>query len=116
MSEIEPKDHRFRFKVEVEHGDLLVNDAICTWFGGPNDPSDSGEAASGISTRDHPNLIGCALPMDGCHSSETDGSPLPKLPWNTFVRVTNRANGKTASVPRIADPADDHRVLLGVPF
>jgi hypothetical protein len=101
MFEIEPKDHRFRFKVEVEDGDLRVNNAICTWFGGENDPSDNGQTASGVSTLNHPHLIGCALPMDGCHSSATDGSPLPKLPWNTFVRVTNRANGRTASVPLI---------------
>jgi hypothetical protein len=101
MSEIRSADPQFHFVVEVKGADLFVNNVICTWFGGPNDPSDSGHTASGVSTRDHPDLLGCALPMDGFHSAKTDGSPVPKLPWNTFVRVTNRANGKSASVPVI---------------
>jgi hypothetical protein len=39
--------------------------------------------------------------MDGSHSVKTDGSPLPKPPRNTFVRVSNRANDKKASIPLI---------------
>src|SRR5207245_3639032 len=39
--------------------------------------------------------------MDGFHHPATNGSPLPKLPWNTYVHVTNPRNNKTLSVPLI---------------
>ncbi len=98
---IRPLDPTFRFVVDVQGNDLVVSNVVCTWFGGPHDKSDDGSTASGISTRDHPNLVGCALPMNGCHSRLTDGSPLPRLPWWTLVNVTNLSTGDTASVPLI---------------
>ncbi len=85
----------------VEGDDLWGRDVRASWFGGPDDREDSGETASGVNTRRHPDIIGCALPMDGFHHPATNGSPLPKLPWNTYVRVTNPRNNKTLSVPLI---------------
>ena len=92
---------RTDFSVEVEGDDLVVRDVVCTWFGGPNDPQDSGETASGVNTREHPNILGCSLPMDGFHHAPTDGSPLPRIDWKTFVKVRNRANNRELSVPLI---------------
>jgi Transglycosylase/N-acetylmuramoyl-L-alanine amidase len=91
----------FAFVVEVVEHDLVVRSVVATWFGGPNDPSDSGQTASGISTRQDPKLLGCALPMDGFRFHKTDGSPIPRLPWGTEVRVTNKASGQSASFPLI---------------
>src|SRR5262249_26037833 len=85
----------------VEGNDLWVRDVKASWFGGPDDSEDSGETASGVNTRLHPDIVGCALPMNGFHLPSTDGSPIPKLPWNTYVRVTNLKSNKTLSVPVI---------------
>jgi hypothetical protein len=91
MSEITSGDPHLHFVVEVEAGNLVVNNVICTWFGGPNDPRDSGHTASGVSTRDHPNLIGWVLSMDGFHSSKTDGSPLPKITME-YIRARKQSS------------------------
>jgi hypothetical protein len=89
-------DPAFDFLVPIVSGnDIVVSGVRATWFGGPNDPSDSGETKSGISTIANPNLLGCALPMDGWNDANTDGSPIPKLPWNTQVRVTNKTTNLT---------------------
>ena len=67
-------------------------------FGGANDPLDNGETASGVSTKDRPKILGCALPLNygPCH-----GSPIPKVPWFTRVRVFSHNNNKTMTVPLI---------------
>lgn len=84
----------FAFSVEVDGDDLVVRDTRCTCFGGTNDPQDSGETASGISTKD-PSVIGCALPRDYNGPSAgvrkaLQGSPIPeKLPFKTLVEVDN---------------------------
>jgi hypothetical protein len=98
---IQSRESAYGFVVEVVGQDLVVRNVVCTWFGGPNDPSDSGQTASGISTRDNPQLLGCALPMDGFNFHKTDGSPIPRLPWNTPVRVVNRRSGQSATFPLI---------------
>jgi hypothetical protein len=89
MSSILHGDGSFRFTAEVVGDDLKVSNVVSTWFGGPDDPSDNGLTASGVSTRDNPGLLGCALPMNGFHNARTDGSPIPRLPWQTPVRVKN---------------------------
>ena len=91
-SELLRGDGSFKFTAEVVGNDIAVTNVVATWFGGPDDPSDSGETASGISTRDNPNLLGCALPMDGFNVKATDGSPIPRLPWQTAVRVRKSSN------------------------
>ena len=87
--------------VSIEGNDVWVRNVNATWFGGPNDRSDSGETASGVNTRAHPDILGCALPMAGFHHRATDASPIPRLPWFTPVRVTNAKTGKEIQVPLI---------------
>ena len=83
----------YKFKLAVDGPNLVVDSARATWFGGPDDEDDDGETASGIvNTRQNPDYIGLSLPMyevsKACH-----GSPIPKLPWGTHVRITNIATG-----------------------
>ncbi len=71
-----------------------MTNARATCFGGSDDPQDDGQTASGISTK-NPAVFGVALPMDGrqfpgaSHGTHValDGSPIPKVPWRTLVRV-----------------------------
>ena len=103
MNQIIRGDGSFRFVAFIDHDDLVVEDVVCSWFGGRDDPGDDGETASGVNTRDNPDIRGAALPMDGFHHPATDGSPIPKLPWKTSITVTNRQdrNGTTKSFPLI---------------
>lgn len=94
-------DGSFSFAAEVVGNDIAVRNVTATWFGGPNDPSDSGQTASGISTRNNPTLMGCSLPMDGFRHPKTDGSPIPRLPWNTMVRVKNLKTQTVIDLPLI---------------
>lgn len=97
MGRILQGDGSFKFVAAVEGTDLVVENVVCTFFGGDDDPQDNGETASGVLTKGHPNLLGCSLPMDGFHHPSTNGSPIPKLPWKTPVLVTNLANQKSQS-------------------
>ena len=93
-------DGRYGFTARVEGDDLVVSGVRATWFGGADDPDDNGQTASGLSTRRHPDLLGCALPMNGYRL--TRGSPLPDLPYmTTTVRVACPATGKQATLPLI---------------
>lgn len=73
--------------------DLVLKNAKVTAFGGTNDKMDSGDTASGISTK-NPKVMGCALPRNYTGSSKANrealnGSPIPaKLPFKTLVEVT----------------------------
>ena len=73
------------WKVSIDGADILVTNARFTCFGGANDPQDSGATASGISTKAHPELLGCALPMRRDASKYLRGSPMPRLPWGISV-------------------------------
>lgn len=100
-------DGTWPFTARVDGADVVVDDARITCFGGSNDPQDSGETASGISTRKNPDLAACSLPMDGRMFSglskgeraALNGSPIPRVPWKTIVRVT--VAGKNLDVPVI---------------
>jgi hypothetical protein len=72
-------------KVAVEGVDLVIGPGVVTAFGGTQDRMDSGETASGLSTKDNPSYLGCALPMRRDSSPVLRGSPVPKLPWLTNV-------------------------------
>lgn len=91
-------DGQWGFRVIVDGDDLLVENARATWFGG-DDPEDSGETASGVMTKGHPDILGCALPIQGFR--QTDGSPMPHLPWFTTVRVYCPRTNKHVEVPLI---------------
>lgn len=79
-------------KMSVDGKDILIEPGIVTAFGGASDSMDSGETASGVSTKDNPSYIGCALPMRRDASSALRGSPIPKIPWKTTV-IFSSSNG-----------------------
>jgi hypothetical protein len=115
-----PSAPEWRFlKVYREGDDLVVPHAVATVFGwdtalGVRDPDDNGECASGRGTREHPGILGCALPVSTSRKS-TRGSAfpkVPKLPWLTPVIVTRGAKTITVqlidngpSAPPLNDPA-----------
>lgn len=97
-------DGSFPWTAEVVGDDIVIRNARATCFGGSDDPQDSGETASGIHTKDHPELAACSLPMDynGAHAPTRralSGSPIPRVPWKTQVRVTH--GDKVLTVPVI---------------
>jgi hypothetical protein len=106
-------DGTWSWAARIDGDDVLVENARMTCFGGSDDPQDSGETASGISTKRNPDLAACSLPMDGrmfpalsrAEHAALDGSPIPRVPWKTLVRVTvffnNGAAQKTVDLPVI---------------
>ena len=86
------------FTPVVEGNDIVVRGAVATWFGGADDPEDNGETASGVSTKKRPAILGCALPMN---FGPCAGSPIPRLPWGTWVEVVLCATGEKIMVPVI---------------
>jgi len=88
-------DGTWAFVALVDGNDLVVRNAKTTWFGGPNDPLDNGETASGISTIKRPDILGCAIPMN---FGPCKGSPIPRVPWGTKVEVKHLDSGKTIMV------------------
>ena len=75
-------------KARIDGDDIVIDPGIVTAFGGAHDTMDSGDTASGISTKDNPSFIGCALPMNR-DTIALRGSPIPKLPWKTAVIFTD---------------------------
>ncbi len=104
------------FKVEVIGNDLWVRNVRATCFGGSGDSMDSGETASGYSTKGHPDLQAVSLPMDYSGPSAAtrnalSGSAIPMMPFGltadgrqnldgAWVQVFF-ANGKDATGPCI---------------
>ena len=91
-------DGTWGFTAIVDGDDIIVRNAVATWFGGVGDPEDNGETASGVNTKKRPNILGCALPMN---FGPCAGSPIPKVPWGTQVEITHLATEKTITVPVI---------------
>lgn len=100
-------DGTWPWTASIDGADVIVTDARATCFGGSGDPQDGGDTASGISTAKHPEIAACSLPMDGrmfkglspAEHRALDGSPIPRVPWQTIVRVTH--NGQTEDFPVI---------------
>lgn len=88
-------------KAHIDGQDIVIKDAVCTAFGGKADNMDSGETASGVSTKDNPSFIGCALPMRRDGSSALRGSPIPKIPWKSTVLFTDPKTGTSVSTKLI---------------
>lgn len=87
-------DGTWPWTARIDGADIVVDDARATCFGGSGDSMDSGETASGISTAKNPMLRACALPMsytgkNAALKKALGGSPIPKVPWKTLVRVTS---------------------------
>jgi hypothetical protein len=96
----------YNFTVTVDGGDLVVMNVVATCFGPPYDPQDTGQTTSGINLRSQPDFVGCSLPMmprnaTPAQAHELEGTPLPLVPFQTMVRVTNIQNQKTIDVPVI---------------
>ena len=90
----------------VDGDDVVVSKVTCTFFGGDHDPQDDGTTASGVNTRNNPDVMGCALPViqtvKGKRYLPTCESPIaitPHIPWKTQVQVT--AGGNIITVPLI---------------
>lgn len=97
-------DGTWPFSAHIDGDDVVVVNCRATCFGGGADPQDSGETASGISTKDNPRMEACALPMNytganGPLRKALGGSPIPRVPWRTLVEIM--ANGKKLTVPVI---------------
>lgn len=97
-------DGTWPWSAHVDGDDILVIGVTGTCFGGSDDTMDSGETASGISTKDRPNLKACALPMAYSGTNRAlrkalGGSPIPKVPWGTMVEIMS--NGRRLRVPVI---------------
>lgn len=100
-------DGTWPWKAHIDGDDIVVLGARATCFGGSSDPQDNGDTASGISTKKNPDLAAVSLPMDGlafhglsrAEHAALDGSPIPRIPWNTPVEVTS--GGITFTFPVI---------------
>jgi hypothetical protein len=91
-------DGSWPFKVKMV-GVLEVLNVTATWFGGDLDPQDKGNTACGYPTKGHPDLIGCALPMEFCSQSpSTKGSPIPRLPWGLLPTGQYNSGGACVMV------------------
>jgi hypothetical protein len=102
---------------EIIGNDIVVQNAKTTAFGGANDKGDNGQTACGFPTKGHPDLLGCALPLDGyAHTprehAALDGTPLPHMdfgltskgadrPAGAHVEVTDLKSGVQIVVPVI---------------
>lgn len=69
-------------KAFKDGNDIVVRGAQTTWFGGPDDSEDDSQAAIGMNLLNHPNFLGCALPIRVLNFNPTKGSPLPHIPWH----------------------------------
>lgn len=91
-------DGSWPWSAHIDGDDIVVLGVGATCFGGGNDPMDSGETASGISTKRNPRIVACALPMaykgrDAATRKALGGSPIPMMPW--FPQVVVTINGKS---------------------
>lgn len=87
----------FNFKPEFIGEDIVLTDVYATWWGDTSDyesGQDDGTTASGVNTKDHPNLQACSLPIVkysiGKLFAPTCNSPIAfnhKIPWNTMVKI-----------------------------
>ncbi len=91
----------------VDGPDIVIEPGSITWFGGPDDPEDSGETMSGVDNHKY-GVLGCALPVAWWVSSTRDspfcwgrirGNKVPGIPWHTKVQVTHRE--KVLTIPLI---------------
>ena len=72
---------------DVDGKDIVVRNAIATYFGDPMDAEDNGVGASGFETARHPEYLGCSLPFNTSALKVMKGCPIPRLPWYTPVKV-----------------------------
>jgi len=96
--------------------DIVVQGAKTTAFGGSNDNGDKGGTSSGFSTKGHPTLMGCALPLDGYAKTKADkealdGTPLPHMPFG----ITNKGVDNPAGAHvEVTDPKTGRSIIVPV--
>jgi len=88
-------------KVWHDVDDLLGEGIATTWW--------DHQTSSGIPA-DTPGMVACALPTGRCDA--TRGTPFPKLPWRTLVRVYYPPTGKIVYCPLI-DEGPAYRAEAG---
>lgn len=90
--------------LEIDGDDLVVRNVRSTCFGGTSDPQDSGDTASGISTKD-PDIRGVALPRRYTgHNGPLlkalgDGLIPARVPFGLPVEITDLATGHQEWAP-----------------
>jgi hypothetical protein len=99
-------DGTWPWSAHIDGNDIIVLNARATCFGGDSDPQDNGETASGVNTKANPTLKACALPRIYVGKNKAllkalGGSPIPSIPFQIKVEVTDPATGKTLTVPFI---------------
>jgi hypothetical protein len=87
--------------------DLVVPRAAATWFGGDDDPGDNGQTASGVPTRGHPTLLGCALPLAGYGLPSLRGTPLPMMAFGLHHDGTPNPDGAWVEVSALRAPTSN---------
>lgn len=86
---------------------IRVAQVTATWFGGNQDSGDDGSTASGVFTRDHPWILGCALPYR--KSRATPAPFFAGLAAGTLVRVDRLDSEHSAWMPLVDNgPANDN--------
>jgi len=105
----------FNFKPEIVGDDIVLRDVYATFWGDQSDyesGQDDGTTASGVNTKDHPELQACSLPVvkfaGGRLFSPTCNSPIAfdhRIPWKTQVKIDYGI--KSLTVPLIENgPAE----------
>jgi len=99
-------DGSWPWSAHIDGNDIIVVNARATCFGGAFDPEDSGDTASGLSTKENPTLKGCALPRIYTGKNKPlikalGGSPIPNVPFMIQVEVTDASSGRKLTVPFI---------------
>ena len=100
------------FPVLRSGDDLLVPRTAATWFGGDNDPGDNGETASGVPTKGHPALLGCALPLAGYGLASLRGTPLPMMAFGLHHDGTPNHDGAWVEVSLLSTLSSQPSTLL----
>jgi hypothetical protein len=91
------------FPVIRDGDDLVVPRTAATWFGGDSDPGDNGQTACGFSTKGHPTLLGCALPLAGYGVQSLRGTPLPMMAFGLHHDGTPNPDGAWVEVSLLGD-------------
>lgn len=100
MVKVETNDPAWDWmNVYIDGEDLVVVNTVATAFGGDSDPMDDGSTASGFSTKGHPDLIACSLPMrhdlihDKKHGFVLKNSPIPNMPFGLDSKGRDNPSG-----------------------
>lgn len=103
-------DGTWPFVPRIDQGDIVIDDIICTCFGGADDPQDNGDTASGVNTKSNPDLQGASVPMDISKAKHINLSASHRLVRETFRYAEKFGEGRLG----VSDTV--HRALDGCPI